>query len=79
MLKRSSKILHSTGMIILLLTSFTEQHYLRTNFSENVCRGFQLDPAYFSEKVRFIEISDRKVISILAPKDNDDKKKTTTK
>lgn len=36
----------------------------RERYSENVCRKYQLAPEYFAEKVRFVEITDRKVINI---------------
>jgi hypothetical protein len=76
MLRRSSALLqrnrHDYNKYLDFL--YLNNIIWRSPYSENVCRGYQLAPAYFSEKVRFIEIYDRKVISILAPKDNDDKK-----
>lgn len=36
----------------------------RKPYSDNVCRKYQLAPKYFAEKVRFVEITDRKVINI---------------
>jgi hypothetical protein len=39
----------------------------REAYSENVCRKYQLSPKYFCENVRFITISDTKVINILNP------------
>ena len=36
----------------------------RTRYDERNSRKYQLDPKYFAEKVRFVEITDRKVINI---------------
>lgn len=36
----------------------------RQPYSEGVCRKYQLAPKYFAEKVRFVEITDRKIINI---------------
>lgn len=43
----------------------------RDNYSENVCRGYQIAPKYFGEQVRFIKIQKPKNLRLLKPKDYD--------
>jgi hypothetical protein len=63
MLKKLKDITTKGRHIILLDFLHKNNIIWRTNFSERFVEDFQL---VSSEKVRFIEISDRKVISILA-------------
>ena len=42
----------------------------RKNYSEKVCRGYQVAPKYFGVQVRFIEILKPKTIRLLNPKDD---------
>lgn len=42
----------------------------RNNYSEKVCRGYQVAPKYFGVQVRFIKILKLKTIRLLKPKDD---------
>lgn len=72
-LRRSSIILQNQFRDYNKHLDYFYKHNIlwRKPFSENVCRSYQLAPEYFAEKVRFVEITDRRVIKILF-KDKDD-------
>ena len=42
----------------------------REQYSDNVCRSFQIAPKYFGEKIRFIKIHKSKTLRLLKPKDD---------
>lgn len=71
-LKRSSKILQPQFRNYNKhLDYFCKNNIVwRDRYSESVCRKYQLAPEYFAERVRFVEITDRKVINVFFKEKN---------
>lgn len=71
MLRRDSKILQSNRPDYARYLTYLYQNNIiwREPYSEKVCRGYQLDPKYFGEPVKFIKILKPKNLKLLLKKD----------
>lgn len=71
MIRRDSRILQDDRRDYNLYFEYLYQNNIlwRNNYSEKVCRGYQVAPKYFGVQVRFIKILKPKIIRLLKPKD----------
>jgi hypothetical protein len=72
MVRRDSKKLQDDRRDYNLYFEYLYQNNIlwRNNYSEKVCRGYQIAPKYFGMQVRFIKILKPKTLRLLKPKDD---------